>query len=533
MKFSKRTVGGLMLTCAVLSILSLSGLPRVYAPSTGNQYSLVAVPSTAPEGTTVSLVLSVSIMGISTGPTQYSFIFIVRDPVGATFQSQMINHTSPLGETHFSVVANYTSSEFPGVNSLAGTYSATVDQIAPSPIATVAGPTTFVLSSIDNLSYQRTETVKVQASGYNSSETVNVTIKTRTIPTIVFSQSATASGTGVVTTSWKIPVNATIDNYIAFLNGTTTHKNPPDNQTFAVRAAILTVSGISSARTTYQRTDTMKFSFQPVYPDGTTIASTGLGLLTLTGPNGKKVTLTATYDSIAQTFNATYATSATNQTGAWTLSLAARGYSDAINPSNSGPANPVSTTVQLSLATLSVTVSTNTSPSVGQQLRLNVTLAYPDGSNPSSATVRAYLVYSGTPAINDTVPLVYDSGLGFWVGTRTISASDTGGLWSLIVTASDTATPANTGTATRAITIQNTSSPTSSASFPLYFFGIIAAIIAGLLLAVLLLFRRRRVGHTSLKIDLDAVHSEAGRIENQEFFKTIKEQVRKDLDDKP
>ena len=532
MEFSKRAVGALMLACAVVSISSLGSLPNAYAPSTGNQYSLVAVPSTAQEGTTVSLVLSVNIMVISTGSTQYSFIFVVKDPPpGGTFQSQMINHTSPLGETHFSVVANYTSSEFPGVNSLAGTYSATVDQIAPSPIANVAGPTTFVLSSIDNPSYERTQTVNVQASGYNSSETVGVTIKTLTIPTIVFSQSATASGTGVVTTSWKIPVNATIDNYIAFLNGTTTHKNPPDNQTFAVRAAILTVSGINSAKTTYQRTETMKFSFQPIYPDLTT-ASTGLGLLTLTGPNAKKVTLTATYDSTTQTFNATYTTSATNQTGTWTASLAAHGYSDAVNPSNSGPASPVSTSAQLNLATLSVTVSTNTNLTVGQQLRLNVTVAYPDGSHPASATIRAYLVYSGTPAINDTVPLVYDSGLGFWVGTHTTSASDTGGLWSLIVSASDSASPANTGTATRAITIQNTSSPTSAASFPLYFFGIIAAIIAGLLLAVLLLFRRRRVGHTSLKIDLDAVHSEAGRIENQEFFKTIKEQVRKDLDDK-
>ncbi len=51
-------------------------------------------------------------------------------------------------------------------------------------------------------------------------------------------------------------------------------------------------------------------------------------------------------------------------------------------------------------------------------------------------------------------------------------------------------------------------------------------------MATLLVFRRRRVSHTSLKIDLDAVHSEAGRIENQEFFQTIKEQVRKDLDEK-
>jgi hypothetical protein len=92
------------------------------------------------------------------------------------------------------------------------------------------------------------------------------------------------------------------------------------------------------------------------------------------------------------------------------------------------------------------------------------------------------------------------------------------------VKASDSTTPANSGTATRAITVQNT----PPASFPLYYFGIIAAIIAALLIAFFLVFKRRRVTHARLKIDLDAVHSEAGRIESSEFFRSVKDQVRKE-----
>src|SRR2546425_336856 len=91
-------------------------------------------------------------------------------------------------------------------------------------------------------------------------------------------------------------------------------------------------------------------------------------------------------------------------------------------------------------------------------------------------------------------------------------------------------TPPNTGSATRVITVQNTTG--GSASFPLYFFGIIVALLALLLLAVFLLFRRRKVTHARLKIDLDAVRSEAGRIESTDFFKSVKEQVRKENDDK-
>jgi hypothetical protein len=527
MRFSKTTGRAILLILATVSLLSVDDLPKVHAPSTGNTYSLNAVPASAQEGTTISMVLTVTLGGIVATSTTYSFRFNVKDPHGTLFQSQIVNHTITLGTTQFSVIVDYPSTQFNGTNSLVGTYLATVDQYAPSQMANVAN-TSFVLSSTDNSSYERTQTVNIQASGYNASETVDVTIETQTTSTIVYSQPSTASSSGVVTASWHIPPNATIDDYIAFLNGTTTHKNPPDNETFAVRAAIMSITGLSSTQSTYQRTDTMQFSFQPTYPDGS-IPTTGVGLLTLTNPSGGETTLTATYDGIAQTFNATYQTTTDNQTGTWTASLAAHGYSDAYG--NTGPGTILTNTPQLTTATLSVTVNTNTNIGVGQQLAFNVSVAYPDGTPVHPATVRAYLVYSGTPTINNTIPLVYDSSLGLWFGTYTAKPADTGGLWSLVVSASDSSSPPNLGIATRAISIQN-SVASPSASFPLFYFGIIAAIIAGLLLATLLVFRRRRVGHTSLKIDLDAVHSEAGRIENQEFFKTIKDQVRKDLDDK-
>ncbi len=145
-----------------------------------------------------------------------------------------------------------------------------------------------------------------------------------------------------------------------------------------------------------------------------------------------------------------------------------------------------------------------------------------------SGSVVVYLLFSGTPTVNDTVPVVFDTGLMIWIGTYTPRQTDPGGLWSLVVKAADNANPSNNGSATRAVTLQNnTMSPGGSASFPLYYFGIIAALIAGLLAAVLVL-KRRKVTHARLKIDLEAVRSEAGQIENQEFFKSVRDQVNKD-----
>lgn len=272
----------------------------------------------------------------------------------------------------------------------------------------------------------------------------------------------------------------------------------------------------------------MRFYFQPNYPDGT-IPSTGAGLLTLTRPDITNVTLTATYDFIFQTFDASYQTSVNDLAGNWKVSLIGHAYSDAWG--NASPGILVSNTVPLTAIPLIIFVTANTTIAVNQQLRLNASVTYPNGSPLQSGTVKAYFLYSGTPTVNDTVPMVFDTGLKLWVGTYTVRSSDTGGLWSLVVKASDSApSPPNSGSATKAITVQNTGGGGTS-SLPLYFFGIISALIALLLVAAFFLFRRRKVSHARLKIDLDAVRSEAGRIESTDFFQSVKGQVKKEKED--
>jgi hypothetical protein len=510
----------LLMLVAFASLPSMNPVPRVHADL---PYSLNPVPAAAQEGNTISLVLSV------TGATPsilYQFRFFVTDPLSRTVQSALENYTTLPGQDRFSIVAVYPSPSFLGSNSLVGQYLAKVDQLFPLPSPTVA-QNSFILSITDSASYQRTQTVIMQASGYNASENVAVTIKTQTTSTLVFSKTVVASSTGIVGASWKTLRNATIDTYVVTLTGTSTVKSPADVQRFGVGWAIMVVSSITSLKSTYQRTETMRFFFQPIYPDGS-IASTGVALLALSRPSGNSVTLTATYDSTSQTFGATYKTSLDNETGTWTASLGGHAYSDAYG--NNGPGTTVTNVPQLAPAAVRISVTANTTIAVGQQLKFNATIAYPDGTIFQSGTVKAYLLYSGTPAVNDTVPVVFDTGLRLWIGTYTVRPADTGGLWSLVVTASDSPTPPNTGSATRAITVQNTTG--GSASFPLYYFGILAALLALLLLAFFLLFRRRKTTHARLKIDLDAVRSEAGRIESTDFFKSVKDQVQKEKDDK-
>jgi hypothetical protein len=503
--------------------LSIHLFPGVYAagPLPGAYYSLSPVPGATQEGNTVSLVLTVT---GATGGTQYQFRFLVKSPANVTFQSRLQNYTTLLGQSQFSILVTYPSAALLGSDSLVGQYAASVDQVSPA-ISTGVAKSFFFINIADRSEYERTQTVNIQGSGYSASESVTVTIRTQTTSTLVFTQTVPASPAGLVITSWKIPVNAsTTDTYVLTVSGTSTLKTPADVQHFGINTATMTVPTITSSKSIYQRTETMKFSFQPAYPDGS-LPTAGAGLLTLARPSGGSVTLTATYDSNAQTFNASYTTSTANQTGTWAVTLGSDAYIDAYG--NTGPGQRITNSPQLTPAALTIDVTTNTNVAVGQQLRFNATVEYPDGTTLQSGAVSAYLLYSGTPVVNDSVPMVFDTTLGLWVGSYTARSTDTGGLWSLVIKASDSSTPADIGTATRAINIQN--SP--PAGFPLYYFGIIAAIIAGLLIAALLVFKRRRITSTRLKIDLDAVHSEAGRIESSDFFKSVKDQVRKEKEE--
>jgi len=509
-----------LLALAVLvPVLSIDLVPRVHADP---PFSLNAVPAATSEGNTVSLVLS----AIGAVPNlQYRFRFSVTDPSGKTVQSLMENYTTAPGQDTFTLIVIYPGPSLSGSNTLAGQYNAKVDELFPTAAPGVAG-TSFIISITDSSSYERTQTIFVQASGYNVSESVTVTIKTQTSSTLVFSALVAATSAGIVATSWKIPKNAIIDNYIVTLTGTSTVKNPADSRSVSVGPAIMIISSITSLKSTYQRMETMRFSFQPTYPDGS-IPSTGVALLTLSKPNGSPITLTATYNGTSQTFGAIYKTLVDDQTGTWTASLGAHAYSDSYG--NQSPATTVTNTPQLTTVPLTISVTANTTIAVGQTLKFNATITYPDGTVVQSGTVKAYLMYSGTPAVNDTVPVVFDTTLKLWLGTYSVRPSDTGGLWSLVVKASDSPTPPNIGSATRAITVQNT---TGNASFPLYFFGIIAALLVALLVAVFFVFKRRKVTHARLKIDLDAVRSEAGRIESSDFFQSVKDQVKKEKDDK-
>jgi chitodextrinase len=107
-------------------------------------------------------------------------------------------------------------------------------------------------------------------------------------------------------------------------------------------------------------------------------------------------------------------------------------------------------------ATLTINIAATSYVPIGQQVKLNATVTYPDGTTLTTGTgVKSFLIYTGTPAVTHIVPLTFDTGLQHWFGSYTPQTSDPGGLWSLIVNATDSPTPPNTGSASTAVTLQD------------------------------------------------------------------------------
>ncbi len=465
-RFNKATRYVILIAMTLLAPTMLNSIiPRAHAAPT---YTLGTIPFLGQEGTTFTVVLQV---GGASGSTVYSFKFLVKDPAAKLHSSVLQNYTTSAGQTSFTLpLFFYPTSAFPGPNDLAGYYFLNATQVRPLiPTPTVA-QTVFLILLTDNYQYQRTQTVSVQATGYGLAEPAAVKIATgSTPPRTVFAENTTASLSGVVVASWHIPPNATLDpnGYIVTVTGTTTVKTPADVSGFNVNPASMSISTLNSLKNIYQRTETMSFSLQPVYPDGT-IASTGVALLTLARPGGGSVTLTTAYSGGSQTFNATYKTSVTNVTGTWTASLAVNAYADAWG--NSGPSTILTNSPQLVPASLTINVAATSYVPIGQQVKLNATVSYPDGTTLTTGTgVKGYLIFTGSPGVSHTVPLTFDTGLQHWFGSYTPQTSDPGGLWSLVVNATDSPTPPNAGSASTAVTLQDrppiasfTSTPSSA-----------------------------------------------------------------------
>jgi len=261
-----------------------------------------------------------------------------------------------------------------------------------------------------------------------------------------------------------------------------------------------------SMKSSFGATEQIKFNATVTYPDGAIFSppSTVSARLAL-GGGTFTTSVFVVFDSGLNLWIGTYSPTGNEPTGPGSLTINA---TDLATPANYGisaralsidnrnPVALISPSTTTSLTGVAISFDGTGSFDIGGTI-LTYYWDFGDGTTGSGATVSHGYTSPGTYTV-------------------TLTVSDNGGA---------------TNSAPQTVIITAAASPSGDPSIPLYYFGLLAALIASMLGGGLFFLRRHKVTHARLKIDLEAVRTEAGRIENQEFFQSVKDQLKKDKDD--
>lgn len=189
-------------------------------------YSLRVEPTWNLEGTEPGITIEVT--GGEANKT-YSFLVNVTDPTGASHAADI---TVTTGSTGSGTGTKLYLAQFSDTNTdFVGIYTITTN-------TTLTG--NFTVGLTDKPEYQRLETVFIQASGYQSNETVTLNIELNGESVSGYPKNLTASG-GVITDFWNLTIDVLPGIYtvnVTSLSTPGTVKTPRDVQNFTVTGAV-------------------------------------------------------------------------------------------------------------------------------------------------------------------------------------------------------------------------------------------------------------------------------------------------------
>jgi hypothetical protein len=107
------------------------------------------------------------------------------------------------------------------------------------------GQSQFFIGFTDAIQYNKQDTVKINAAGYQPSQTASLKIQNQA--GVAFSQNVTASNQGVITTTWKIPSTASVGEYTVTITPQNSPKPIPDQQTFNLPGYPVTIRALNLA----------------------------------------------------------------------------------------------------------------------------------------------------------------------------------------------------------------------------------------------------------------------------------------------
>ena len=481
-----------------------------------------AQPHRMQEGQTSTLSLTVT---GAIPSTTYQFEFNVTDPAGVTTTST-VSHSTSASETNF-IVSRLYPDDFQGSGTLVGDYKVSIRQTGPVYLIPqgsgfiadyVTTSTSFTMHLADRAIYQRTDTLRFQASGYRALEQANVTIQSPD-PSSNYLVPVQADSTGMIVTTWLIPRDAAVGNYTLQVMGATTIKTPLDVDQFNVTRAVLQLSRLTTDATDYQRTQNGTVHATLIYP-GQSVVLDGYLEFQVIQPDGSVFLTSTALPDGSGGYVASFKIPSTAPIGSWQIIALAWQSGDPFG--NSGPTKNGAIRFNISPALLQVQTSVNIDNSQSVRiLQIQASITYPDGSHATTGQAMAQLVHNGVTIVN--VPLMFDAAKGMWTGYYQIKSSDPEGLWLVVISAQDLAGPVSNSidNVVHNVLVDGTSSYWNVDMSLLI--GILAPVGASIVFVAWRLVPRRR--HLSVALETEKVMQTVNRVQSTDFFRSIRDQL--------
>ncbi len=504
------------------ALLSVSILGFSPAHAVGETYSLAVSPTRLQETNNARGVLLTLNVSNSNTLSSYSFTWSVKDPTGTV--RTVGNSTNTPHAASFIEITPYPGKFGSSTPTLGfvGTYLAWVNQTSPPVLgSTGVASGQFQVGLTDGLSYQRTLPVSIKGVIYLPN--ANVTIRISGLSGMVtgFPLNRTADNTGSLSYTWTSAASQSVGSYTVTLSGTPV-KSPPDTQIFTITAANVTIYSLIISKNVLQTSITEDFRFTAVYPSLAQVrtGSANLRLVEVDGVTSHLVPMT--YSTALGMFHGTFQIPLTSEVGPWVATIDVNSFDDGYG--NKGPASSVLKAFTVLPAVLVVSATTQyNNYTIGSIVAIYASIITPSGENFTSGTVIA-TTYHGSTMVGSPLGLFYDQSRGKWVGSYVVNSTNPAGIWQIQVNASDTYGNMGEGSTSTLVSVPAGPPQQNSTFTYLIVAGVILLVGLAALLAWLFL-GRKRVLRRVLKVDIEAVHSEAAKVENQEFFRKVKQQL--------
>ncbi len=507
-----------MVLCALVIVSILVFAFATPARAAGETYTLTTTPTRVQEanGSGVTIVVTVHNAMFSAVGIPYAFSTAVADPSGSskTASSNVLSVTSS-----WSFSLSYPSGFSGASMNLVGIYSVNVSQTVPTMTSNVVSGS-FLVGITDLTSYQRTNAVQIQAGGYLPTDTINVTVTRSSGLVTAFKVSTTPNTSGLVFVSWQTLPGTTTGLYTVNVIGKNTPaKAVPDTQQFIVYPTNITASNFSVNKSALEKSEGQAFSFNATYINGGLVTQ-GSTMIRFTEPDGTTTHLAgATYNSSLREFNGVFAIPLSGETGAWKATLDPLSLTDSYG--NGGPLATSSLTFNVLPATLVVTLPSSSQIfNVGDTLTLQASILTPGVSNFTQGSVQASMTLSGRQ-VGSPFSLTYDPTRGQWVGSYRVAPTDPTGAWLFTVSASDSY--GNSGQSSVVYAVAGGSQPSTS----MLWSYVLAVLLVAAFGFIILITRKKGLTRREVKLDLQAIKTQADKVKDDDFLKSIHAQLQR------